>query len=301
LWWKSSTAGGGVFRIDGCDNLEEAMMPRLILQLDARVLKEYEMGTTATIGRLSDNSIAIDSPAVSSHHACVFRDGDQFVVEDLQSTNGTFVNGTRVSRHALQPGDVVRVGKHQLVLDLEAGAQPATADGAETAIPNQGDTMFLDAKSLLGQFMGSGAQRKYEALSARLLDVEAHAKAAKTGAPESATERTNPATLRVLAGRAERPEYTLEGHTSVIGKSKSSAVRLRGWFKPKMAVAITRNRQGYVATLLGGSMFIKGQSVRGRHELKDGDVLEVSGLVLEFRQKQSTPASNDSSQPTSQS
>lgn len=44
-----------------------------------------------------------------------------------------------------------------------------------------------------------------------------------------------------------------------------------------------------MATLLGGSMHIKGQSVRGRHELKDGDVLEVSGLVLEFRLKQSTP------------
>ena len=54
-------------------------MPRLILQLDDQVLKEYEMGATATIGRLSDNSVAIDSPAVSSHHACVFRDGDQFV------------------------------------------------------------------------------------------------------------------------------------------------------------------------------------------------------------------------------
>jgi pyruvate/2-oxoglutarate dehydrogenase complex dihydrolipoamide acyltransferase (E2) component len=265
------------------------MMPKLVLQLDDRVLKEYDMGTMATIGRLSDNSIAIDSPAVSSHHACVFRDGDQFVVEDLQSTNGTFVNGTRVSRHALQSGDVVRVGKHQLVLDQEAGAQPVTGDPAEQAAPNQGDTMFLDAKSLLGQFIGSEAQRKYEALSARLLDIEAHANAAKAAAAESAAERTNAATLRVLAGRAERSEYTLESHTSVIGKSKSSAVRLRGWFKPKMAVAITRNRQGYVATLLGGSMHIKGQSVRGRHELKDGDVLEVSGLVLEFRLKQSTP------------
>jgi hypothetical protein len=52
-----------------------------------------------------------------------------------------------------------------------------------------------------------------------------------------------------------------------------------------MAVAITSNRQGYVATLLGGSMLVKGQSVRGRHELKDGDVFEVSGLVLEFSLK----------------
>ena len=103
-------------------------MPRLILQLEDRVLKEYDMGTMATIGRLPDNSVMIDNPAVSSHHACVFRDGDQFVVEDLQSTNGTFVNGTRVSRHALQQGDVVTVGKHQLVLDQLAVAEPAAAD-----------------------------------------------------------------------------------------------------------------------------------------------------------------------------
>jgi pSer/pThr/pTyr-binding forkhead associated (FHA) protein len=269
-------------------------MPRLILQLEDRVLKEYDMGMVATIGRLSDNSVMIDNPAVSSHHACVFRDGDTFVVEDLQSTNGTFVNGTRVSRHALQQGDVVKVGKHQLVLDQRAVAEPAAADGAESSVPNQGDTMFLDAKTLLGQFVGSEAQRKYEALSARLMDIEAHASKAKAATPEAAAERTDAAILRVLAGRADQSEYTLEGHTSVIGKSKSSAVRLRGWFKPKMAVAITRNRQGYVATLLGGYMLIKGQSVSGRHELKDGDVLEVCGLVLEFSSlKQLTAASAD--------
>jgi len=156
-------------------------------------------------------------------------------------------------------------------------------DGAEPSVPNQGDTMFLDAKTLLGKFIGSEAQRKCEALSARLMDIEAHASKARAATQES--ERTD-AVLRVLAGRADQSEYKLEGHTSVIGKSKSSAVRLRGWFKPKMAVAITRNRQGYVATLLGGYMLIKGQSVSGRHELQDGDVLEVSGLVLEFCFKQ---------------
>ena len=269
-------------------------MPRLILQLEDRVLKEYDMGMMATIGRLSDNSVMIDNPAVSSHHACVFRDGDQFVVEDLQSTNGTFVNGTRVSRRTLQPGDVVMVGKHQLVLDQLAGAEPAVAEGAEHEGPNQGETMFLDAKTLLGKFIGSDAERKLQALSARLMDVEAHASNARAATPDSASERADAAILRVLAGRSDQSEFKLEGHTSLIGKSKSSAVRLRGWFKPKIAVAITRNRQGYVATLLGGYMLIKGQSVSGRHELKDGDVLEVCGLVLEFcSSKQLAAAAGD--------
>jgi predicted component of type VI protein secretion system len=260
------------------------MMPRLILQRDDRILRAHEMGMTVTIGRLSDNSIAIDDAAVSSHHACVFREGGQCVVEDLQSTNGTFVNGTRVSRHVLRSGDVVTVGKHRLVLDERPGTEPATPQVAEHAAANEGDTMFLDARALLGTSLGSDARRKYDALSARLMDIETHAKAARARA-DSINHGSEAAVLRVLAGRADRSEYTLEGHTSVIGRSKSSAVRLRGWFKPQMAVAITRNRQGYVATLLGGSMLVKGQSVRGRHELKDGDVFEVSGLVLEFSLK----------------
>jgi len=269
------------------------MMPRLILRLEESVLKEYDMGMMATIGRLSDNSVMIDNPAVSSHHACLFRDGDHFVVEDLQSTNGTFVNGTRVSRRALQPGDVVMVGKHHLVLDQLAGANPAVAEGAEHEGPNQGETMFLDAKTLLGKFIGSDAERKLQALSARLMDVEAHASNARAATPDSAAG-ADAAILRVLAGRADQSEFKLEGHTSLIGKSKSSAVRLRGWFKPKVAVAITRNRQGYVATLLGGYMLIKGQSVSGRHELSDGDVLEVCGLVLEFcSSKQLATAAGD--------
>ena len=60
-------------------------------------------------------------------------------------------------------------------------------------------------------------------------------------------------------------------------------MRLRGWFKPRVAVAITRNRQGYVATLLAADVLINSRPVRARHELKDGDVLDVSGLLLEFR------------------
>jgi hypothetical protein len=88
--------------------------------------------------------------------------------------------------------------------------------------------------------------------------------------------------LRVLAGRADETRYSLQAHTSVIGKGKSSLVRLRGWFKPRVAVVITRNRHGYVATLLRTDVLINSQSVSGRHELKHGDLLAVDDLVLEF-------------------
>src|SRR5688500_19503216 len=97
-------------------------MATLSLQFEDLVLKEHVMGLMMTIGRLPDNTIVIDNPAVSGHHACVFRDGDRFIVEDLDSTNGTFVNDRRVSRYTLQHGDVVLVGKHRLVFDAAAGA-----------------------------------------------------------------------------------------------------------------------------------------------------------------------------------
>ena len=81
-------------------------MAKLILLLDDRVVNEFPVDAPVTIGRQSDNAVVIDNAAVSSHHACVYRDDDHFVVEDLQSTNGTFVNGTRISRRNLRPANV---------------------------------------------------------------------------------------------------------------------------------------------------------------------------------------------------
>jgi pSer/pThr/pTyr-binding forkhead associated (FHA) protein len=259
-------------------------MARLTLQFEDRVVKEFSVGASTTIGRMPDNTIMVDSPAVSSHHACVFRDGDRLVVEDLQSTNGTFVNGRRVSRQALEHGDVVQVGKHQLVLDQLADGEPAAADESALPVENEGETIFVDRRKLLAKLMLPGnTGRKYDALVARLRDVESQAsRSPDAGArPSSGADRVG--VLRVLDGRADRAEYVLEAHTSLIGKGKSSLVRLRGWFTPNVAVAITRNRQGYVATLIDSEVRVNSKPASGRYELKEGDLLDVSGLILEFR------------------
>lgn len=242
-------------------------MPRLILQFDNRVLKNCTVDRMATIGRLSDNTIAIDSGAVSGHHACVFRDGERFVVEDLASTNGTFVNGKRVSRHTLQSGDVVRIGNHSLVFDESATGESEPVQEGKRITSNPGDTVFLDGD-------------KYKSLLAMLKQT-----AGADPGVATAAAPTDPAVLRVLNGRADRAEYRLEARTTLVGASESALVRLRGWFKPREAVAIARNGEGYVATVLHGTTRINKQRSNGRHKLKDGDVLEVSGLTLEFREK----------------
>ena len=256
-------------------------MAKLILKFEDRVLKEIPVGAAMVkIGRVPDNTVMIDNPAVSSHHARVFRDGDSFVLEDLQSTNGTFVNDNRVTRHTLANGDIIAVGKHRLV--FERGAQEeAVAEAAPSeeapVLPELGGTVFLDTK----------AQRELMA------KIQAQAVAQGQAAPAAPTAKTPAAAaapaaparvgvLTVLAGKVDQREYRLESATSVIGKSDTALVRLKGWFKPKLAAAIARKGEHYTVTPLGGKTLVNKQPLTGRHELKDGDVLEVSGLTLQF-------------------
>lgn len=231
-------------------------MPKLILQIDNRVLKTCVVDQRASIGRLPQNTVVVDHPAVSGHHATVFRDGEHFIIEDFASTNGTFVNGKRVSRQKLQDGDAVRFGKgkHAILFDEHGG----TGEVAEAPPPDiaatPGETVYLGAD-------------KHKALLAWIRSAQA---------PDGAV-------LRVLEGRADQIEYPLHAHTSVIGKSEAALIRLKGLFKPKEAVAIARSDDGYVATVLRGKTRINKQPIRERRLLADGDVLEVGGLMLEFK------------------
>ena len=90
-------------------------MARLILSLDNQVLAEYNMTKERyTIGRLPDNDVRIDNPAVSGHHSLIINILNDSFLEDLNSTNGTYVNGKLIKKHALQHGDVITIGHHQL-------------------------------------------------------------------------------------------------------------------------------------------------------------------------------------------
>ena len=90
-------------------------MARLILSLDSQVLAEYNMSKERyTIGRLPDNDVRIDNPAVSGHHSLIINILNDSFLEDLNSTNGTYVNGKLIKKHALQHGDVITIGHHQL-------------------------------------------------------------------------------------------------------------------------------------------------------------------------------------------
>ena len=248
------------------------------------MLRECAVGAQpVTIGRLPQNAIVIDNPAVSTVHARVIREGDTFILEDLQSTNGTFVNEQKITRHMLREGDNVVIGKHHLTFSATGAAAAPTASEAQTSMAHHGGTVMLDTRQYRELLAKSGGAAAAPAPAAFAQPAStADMPTVVREAPRKPAPQPKVAVLRVLSGRAEQTEYTLTGQTSLIGKSDTALVRLKGWFKPKVAVAIGRKADAYTATPLGGKPRINGHRLESRHDLKTGDVIEVSGLTLEF-------------------
>ena len=85
-----------------------------------------------TIGRVEDNLFQIAEPSVSSHHCEVHLRGSEVLIRDLNSTNGTFINGEKVTESILKPGQTLRLGNVELKLDT-AGAPAVSAPAASAA------------------------------------------------------------------------------------------------------------------------------------------------------------------------
>lgn len=91
-----------------------------------------------TIGRVDDNTFPIAESSVSSHHCEVFMRGSDVVVNDLNSTNGTFINGDKITGEAvLKPGQILRLGQIELRLEVEGAPAPAPAPAASAPAPAQ--------------------------------------------------------------------------------------------------------------------------------------------------------------------
>jgi predicted component of type VI protein secretion system len=237
-------------------------MARLILQFENKVLKEIAVGDRAMgIGRSPDNDVCIDNLAVSNHHARILPDAGQYVVEDLNSMNGTFVNGRRVERATLRNGDVIQIGKHEIQMDITANAsRPASAE-AKAPAPKVDETMMLDTRER------------------RAMIAEAVTAGERS---QPAPARVRMPTLIVMNGKTDRTEYLLTGRLTVIGKSAMATVRLRGWFAPQAAAQITRRDDGYYLGRGERVPKINGTAIESTAKLNDGDVIEVGKVRLQI-------------------
>jgi predicted component of type VI protein secretion system len=124
-------------------------MARLVILSEGLTGKAHELTVEkTTIGRVDDNTFPIPEPSVSSHHCEILLKGSDVIVRDLNSTNGTFINGHQVSGEApLKAGQILRLG--QIEMRLEDGAT-ATAKAAEQKkLPDK--TMVIPQGVKLGQ------------------------------------------------------------------------------------------------------------------------------------------------------
>ena len=239
-------------------------MAKLLLKFENTVQKEVPLlDGTISIGRLPDNNLQIDNPAVSSRHCRVFFEGDGYVVEDNNSTNGTFLNKQRITRSQLKHGDELTIGKH--TVRFEESADSGAVTKKITPVPRVEKTVMLDTKKaqeMLAQAKAAGATASMP--------------------PIQPKERTG--TLTVLAGKTDQPQYVLTGRLAMIGKSDMATIKLKGFFAPKAAAVINRREGKYFVAPAEKSAKVKinDADVGSQRELNEGDILEVGSVKMTF-------------------
>lgn len=101
-------------------------MARLVLLSEGFTGRTYELKTEkTTVGRVSDNTFEIPDQSVSSHHCEIHLRGGEVFIQDLDSTNGTFINGEKISEGTLKSGQILRLGTIEMRLESGEAAQPS--------------------------------------------------------------------------------------------------------------------------------------------------------------------------------
>jgi len=235
-------------------------MPKLILKFKEAVLKEYALeDEMVTIGRVDDNTIKVDNMAVSSHHAKLIRENGDFVLIDLNSLNGTFVNGQKISKWILKNNDFITIGKHTLVyIDERVPKKSPLSDTSELRSPE--GTVMLD--------MRTQQQLLEEAAAKKGVD--------KVGELVGA--------LTFISDSKGQGEIDLSKRITMIGKGKEAEIKIKGLFLPNISAVISRRPAGYFLSHSEGRAIpkVNGESVKGQVKLKDGDIIELAGLKMQF-------------------
>jgi pSer/pThr/pTyr-binding forkhead associated (FHA) protein len=263
---------------------------KLSLKFYDTLVREVALsGGVVTIGRQPDNLLRIDNPIVSGHHARIFWENSQYVLEDHESFNGTYLNDRSVSKAVLSDGDVIVIGKHRIEFHDAAGRRDASSSSAAQ-----------DRSSGWQTQVERGAPPQLEATM--VLDTgklkEMMAKMAAGAAPLRPSPIALVPTLRtrvvrarqigmvtIVAGRSDRQQYRLSSKLNVIGKSKMASIRLKRWFAPRVAASIHQREDGYFLVRAAKHIRIKINNVEltlGQQELKTGDQFEVAGIVARF-------------------
>ena len=267
-------------------------MARLILSLGGQVMAEFNMTKERyTIGRLPDNDVRIDNPAVSGHHSLIINILNDSVLEDLSSTNGTYVNGKLIKKHALQHGDVVTVGHHQLrYVETVAEEEEQDDEFARTMIIDSSQEAVQQAAMKSAEQAGAvaetaeasettktaeTAERPAPAVEPSGETTTAAAIANKAASSGSGYRQVQNAKIQVLNGKFAGREVDLNKALTTLGSPGAQVI------------AITKRSEGYYIVMVENKketppnvngMPLGSQAVK----LADNDVIELIGIKMGF-------------------
>jgi len=220
-------------------------MPKMIVSIDEVVIKEVQLTKDkTTLGRRPYNDIVIDNLAVSGEHAVLQMTGSEVFLEDLNSTNGTYLNGKAIKKQQLQNGDSIEIGKYKI------------------------------------KFVGDGEADSFD----KTMVVKARPSAPPPPSPRAAAPASGGdslglgafhASIKVLSGAASGREVPLTKVVTTIGKpgvAVAAITRRQHGF-------VVHHVEGAGNPMLNGTP-IKADPVA----LKNGDLIELAGTQMQFVQ-----------------
>jgi len=259
-------------------------MARLILSLGGQVMAEFNMTKERyTIGRLPDNDVRIDNPAVSGHHSLIINILNDSFLEDLSSTNGTYVNGKLIKKHALQHGDVVTVGHHQLrYVETVAEEEEQDDEFARTMIIDSSQEAVQQAAMKSAERISAGNDSPAPPPTPAPTPASnggdtttASAVADKATSSGSGYRQVQNAKIQVLNGKFAGREVDLNKALTTLGSPGAQVI------------AITKRNEGYHIVMVENKkevppnvngMPLGSQAVK----LVDNDVIELIGIKMGF-------------------
>lgn len=232
-------------------------IPLLVVKFKERILYKYLLKNKATtIGRDPGNRVVIDNLAVSSRHAAITADGNGFTISDLDSRNGTFVNKKPIKTCRLYNGDVITIGRHELLFE-----QAGTYTYDETAQPFVADSP-LDAS----------AETAY-------LNTTAYKELLAGRHPHGSGSVPGFAFLK--GGQGYLP---IEKKRFEIGKNKTCDLVVKGLTIGDKAAIATREHDGYYLSYKSGlsKPLVNGRKINKSVKLESGDVIQIGPVKLKF-------------------
>lgn len=238
-------------------------MAKLVLSMDGLVLREIALTKErTTLGRKPHNDIQIDNLAVSGDHAAIVTILNDSFLEDLNSTNGTLVNGKPIKKHFLQNNDVIELGRYKLKYVNDASSLDEVPEEFER-------TVVLRAEDV------PAAARIGQANAAEVVDTTQPIAviAGEPSDPRASANVPQGASIHVLSGPHAGRQLALTKAVTTIGAAGAQVA------------VISRRPQGYLLTHVEGDALLVNGSAMGDqpHPLQDQDRIALAGAELEFR------------------